>query len=472
MKVLSFKSAVSVAVAAVGFLLFTAVAPAASPGDRPVGAIVQLAGKNGCLVDRSSDRTSCTKVRALDTPGPFMGSRAIAISPGGANLYVASSGSNSITVFRRDTKTGRLTQLAGQAGCVAAQGKFGCTQAWGLSATNSLGLSPDGRYLYASSRNSSTVTIFRRNTDTGALQQLAGARGCISGTGFPGCGTARGLIGPDVVAVSPDGLNVYLGSFTGSAIAVFQRNRQNGQLTQAEYATGCVTSVPTANCSTAIAMTAIEGLAVSGDGASVFVAAPGSNSVLAFARNPVDGSLTQVDGESGCITYAPLAGCATGREIEGANAVAVSPDDADVYVTSLINSSTTSFARTLATGGIRQLGGALGCSVWLGAQDCYPAKGMRSPEGIAFSPDGLNAYVSAYGTGGVAVLNRNPSTGGMIQKRSPWGCVASSSTDGCASGRALGGAGGIIVSPNGRFVYATAAKADAIAIFERNTGGK
>jgi DNA-binding beta-propeller fold protein YncE len=470
-KFISGKSAISITFAIAASLLVPAVALSAGPDDRPGGSILQLPGKNGCLVDRSSERTDCTKVRALKTPGPFMGSQAMAISPDGSNLYVASSGSNAITVFSRDTRTGRLTQPAGQNGCVAAKGNYGCAEAWGLSATNSVGLSPDGRFLYASSRNSSTVTVFRRNTDTGALQQLAGSRGCISGTGLPGCGSARGLNGPDVVAVSPDGLSVYLGSFTGSAIAVFQRDRQSGQLTQAGDETGCVTAVPTTNCSTALAMSAIEGLAVSGDGASVFAAAAGSNAVLAFARNPVDGSLAQVAGGLGCVTYAALEGCAIGRQIEGANAVVVSPDDSDVYATSLISSSTASFTRSVTTGGIQQLAGALGCSVWLGAQGCYPARGMRSPEGIALSPDGLNVYVAAYGTGGVAVLNRNPATGGIGQKRAQWGCVSSSSTDTCARGRALSGAGGIAVSPNGRFVYTTAANANAIAVFERKQNG-
>ena len=92
--------------------------------------------------------------------------------------------------------------------------------------------------------------------------------------------------------------------------------------------------------------------------------------------------------------------------------------------------------------------------------------------GGAFSPDGLNAYVSAYGTGGITVLNRNPATGGMVQKREPWGCVASSSTRGCASGRALAGAGAVAVSANGRFVYATGAKANSITVFERKANGR
>lgn len=438
---------------------------------RPGGSIIQLRGESGCLTDRSTAKRGCASVRALKAPGPFMGSRAIAISRSGAHLYVASSGSNAITIFQRNTRTGRLLQPAGEGGCVAARGNFGCAEAWGLAGPNSLALSPDGRFLYATSRNSSTVTVYRRNSDTGALNQLAGSRGCISGSGLPGCAAAEALDGPDVVTTSPDGRNVYVGSFLGSALVVFQRDRENGTLSQATDGTGCLVDTPTEGCTTALGLGNPEGLAISSDGSSVFAATPGSNAVLAFSRNPTDGSLTQVSGGYGCISASEIEGCAEGREVSGANAVEVTPDDSDVYATSLLSSSVTSFERSLEFGGLYQLAGSLGCLVWLGAENCYPARGMRSPEGIAFSPDGLNAYVSAYGTGGLAVLNRNPATGGVIQKTAPWGCVASSSTAGCASGRALTGAGAVAVSPNGRYVYATAAKANAITVFERKPNG-
>lgn len=457
----------------VGLLLILALVPYSDAAEnRPGGSIRQLEGKDGCLTDRSTPKRGCAAVRALKTPGPFMGSRAIAIPRSGKHLYVASSGSNAIAIFRRSTKTGRLKQPAGEAGCVSARGNFGCTEAWGLNGPNSLALSPNGRTLYATSRNSSTVTVYRRNTDTGALTQLAGGRGCISGSGLPGCATASALDGPDVVTVSPDGRNVYVGSFLGSALVVFQRDRQNGTLSQATDGTGCLTNVPTEGCTTALGLGNPEGLAVPGDGSAVFAAAPGSNAVLAFSRNPTDGSLTQDADGYGCISGSDVDGCATGRGVSGANAVEVTPDDSDVYATSLVSSSVTSFGRSLEYGGLYQLAGPLGCLVWLGADNCYPARGMRSPEGIAFSPNGLNAYVSAFGTGAIAVLNRNPSTGGLVQKLAPWGCVSSSSTAGCGKGRALNGTGGIAVSRNGKFVYATAAKANAITIFERKPNGR
>ena len=452
--------------ALVGALLL-ASAPADAAQQRPGGSLVQLKGTAGCLTDSSTPKPSCKSVRALKTPGPFMGSRAIAIPRSGKNLYVASSGSNAIAVFNRNPKTGKLRQPSGQAGCVAAREKNGCGEAWGVSGPNSLALSPDGRFLYASSRNTSTVTIYKRDTDTGTLRQLAGSKGCIAGGGLPGCATAIGLNGPDVITVSPDGKNIYVGSFLGNAIAIFERNQENGQLTQATDGTGCLANAAATGCTTVTGLLAPEGMAVSDDGGSVFVAAPGSNAVLAFTRNPVDGSLAQATDGYGCITTNTITGCTTGREMEGANAVEVSPDDSDVYATSLLSSSVTAFGRSLEYGGIFQLSGPLGCTVWIGANDCYPARGMRSPEGIAFSPDGLNAYIAAYGTGGIVVLNRNPMTGGTLQKRAPFGCLTLTATQGCGRGRALSGTGGIAVSPDGRFVYASGANANSITAFRR-----
>ena len=66
-------------------------------------------------------------MRALREPAPFLGSNAVAISPDGKNVYVASSRSDAIAVFRRNARTGRLAQRSGAAGCIAG----GCAEARG-----------------------------------------------------------------------------------------------------------------------------------------------------------------------------------------------------------------------------------------------------------------------------------------------------------------------------------------------------
>ena len=48
--------------------------------------------------------SGCGTARALKGPGPFMGSRAIAVSPDGKNVYVASSKSDAIAIFRRNAR--------------------------------------------------------------------------------------------------------------------------------------------------------------------------------------------------------------------------------------------------------------------------------------------------------------------------------------------------------------------------------
>src|SRR3984957_17140901 len=77
-------------------------APKPQPAHAPVtalGTLAQLAGPSGCLVDRSKPRKGCALVRGLAGPAPILGSHAVAISPNGRNVYVASSRSNAIAVF-------------------------------------------------------------------------------------------------------------------------------------------------------------------------------------------------------------------------------------------------------------------------------------------------------------------------------------------------------------------------------------
>jgi DNA-binding beta-propeller fold protein YncE len=438
----------------------------ASSGTPSPGTLAQLAGNRGCLVDSGSKRREgCGAARALKGPGPFMGSRAIAVSPDGASVYVASSRSDAVAIFHRDQRTGALVQQPGTGGCVAAKGAGGCAQAIGLDGPNSVAVSPDGASVYVTSRASDSIAVFHRNRATGALRQLPGAFGCISGAPLPGCASGRALVGPDVVVVSRDGGSVYVGAFLGNAVAVFARDPASGALAQPGGAAGCIAEA-ISGCATGIALGAPEGLAISANGANVYVASALSNALAVLNRDPATGALAQAADGSGCIVDAPLAGCATGLQLSGANAVAISPSGREVYATSLFSNSVTAFGRS-SNGNLAQKAGAAGCLVYLRAVGCSFGRAMVSPEGLEVSPDGANVYVAAFATGALDVLDRSRESGAVAQKPGAAGCLAPRSVPGCTRARALRGLSSVALSPDGRDVYSTAFGSNAVDVFRR-----
>jgi DNA-binding beta-propeller fold protein YncE len=431
------------------------------------GTLAQLAGKRGCLVDRSARAGTCAKARALDGPGPFMGSRAIAVSPDGRHVYVSSSNSDAIAIFARDRQTGALLQPQRANGCIGAKGAHGCAVAIGLDEPNSVAISPDGRSVYATSRAGNSVTSFVRNPKSGALRQLpAPLAGCISGLPLPGCASGLALVAPDVVVVSPDGNNVYVGSFFGNAVAAFARNPETGALTQLAGSAACIAEA-TAGCTTGIALKAVEGLAISPNGGNVYAATALSNAVVTLVRNPTTGALAQASDGTGCVVESALTGCTLGRELAGANAVAVSPDGEGVYVTSLFSNSVTFFNRNASSGVLAQPEGTAGCLIYLRSAGCSFGRALLAPEGLAISPNGRNVYVAAFKSGAIAVLDRGEA-GAVAQKPGVAGCVAARSLPGCARGRALKGVSSVALSPDGRHLYSTAFESDAVDVFRRN----
>ncbi len=454
------------------------------PVSNPVGSLRQLPGRLGCLSSGVAGKKACGRARALKGAGPGVGSRAIAVSPDGRNVYVAASGSDAIAIFDRNPVTGALTQPRGKAGCVAAvvgkaKGARGCGLAIGLVGPNSVAVSPDGRNVYATSRSGSSVTTFLRNRRTGRLRQLPpSASGCISGLPIPTCTAGRALKWPDVVVVSPDGKNVYVGDFAGSGVVSFSRAGRAGALTQLPGAAGCITEAGAEGCATGTQMDHVEGLAIDPRGSTVYTAAPFSSAIDVLRRDRSTGALSQATDGTGCITTAAVAGCAQGYEFEGVNALVVAPKGGNVYATSLTSNSVTMFRPTQA-GGLAQparpqgenvpegLGSPSGCLVYLRSPGCSFGRAMKAPEGLALSPGGASLYVSAFETGAIDVLDRNLRSGVVAQKPGERGCLAPPKVGGCAPGHALSLTGSVVVSPDGRNVYSTAQGSSAVDIFRR-----
>src|ERR671923_249731 len=127
--------------------------------------------------------------------------------------------------------TGDLTQPAGSAGCVSEGGSQGCALGHSLTGPTSVAVSPDGKSVYVASYVDNAVARLNRNTTTGAITQPAGSAGCVSETGTGSCADGHALSGANGVAVSADGKSVYVASYVSDAVARLDRDTTSGAIT-------------------------------------------------------------------------------------------------------------------------------------------------------------------------------------------------------------------------------------------------
>jgi DNA-binding beta-propeller fold protein YncE len=220
----------------------------------------------------------------------------IAVSPDGKSVYVASLIGDAVTRFKRGPN-GALTY----AGCVANNGKHGCRRARHDSLDGSAGVavSPDGSAVYVGAEDA--VTRFERGAN-GALKE----RECIAADRADGCKRAAHDSVRDAygIAVSPDGKSIYASSYEVDAISRF-KPRANGALSYR----GCIADQGAEGCKKAPhrSLNSAVGIAVSGDGRSVYAAGYGANSITRLSRGP-GGALYY----RGCIANHGARGCDRG----------------------------------------------------------------------------------------------------------------------------------------------------------------
>jgi DNA-binding beta-propeller fold protein YncE len=379
----------------------------------------------------------------------------IVISPDGRNAYVASYGSHGIAVFKRSRRTGSLEQLPGRRGCVRHEGGRFCRAGRAIGGPVSIAISPDGENVYVASAGSDAVSVFARNARTGLITQLPGERGCVSQRPGGGCAVGRALNEPTSVAVSPDGAHVYVtGRRFPSGVAVFDR-ATDGSLAQPAGTAGCVTHRGASDCAAARALASPEEVAVSPDNRFVLVASMRSNAVIVLAQGPE--GLSQAEGAAGCIANGGgTEGCAPGRGLAGPVDLAVTRDGRNVYVASSIGDAIAILARNRTTGVLSQAPGRAGCiSQGGGGGRCIRGRALDEVWSVAVSPDGRNVYGVSAKVNMLGAMARNPSTGGLTQLPGRYGCFirGRGGLFGCREGRGLTVAVSVIVSRNGRNVY-------------------
>lgn len=171
-----------------------------------------------------------------------------------------------------------------------------------------------------------------------------------------------------------------------------------------------------------------------------------------------------------------LASCHDGRGLSSANSVAVSPDGKNVYIASSLGGygAVTVFDRD-GTGYLLQKTGAQGCIVENPAasaevNDCADGVALSSAQSVTVSPAGRQVYVASLH--GLAIFDRNTSTGELTQKPGSAGCIVDDNTvaavNVCADGEALAYAGSAAIPPDGKNVYVTSYDGDSLAVLNRN----
>jgi DNA-binding beta-propeller fold protein YncE len=310
--------------------------------DPATGALAQKPGTAGCVSQMGG---VCEKARALEAP------RELAISPDGKNLYVAASGSDAVAVFERDA-AGSLRQDAGASGCISETGTGGsCVDGKALASPDAIAVSPGGESVYVASAASNAVAVLRRGAD-GRLTQSGGVNGCSSDSettpAGDACKKSRGLALPIAVVASADGRNVYVAGLFSSSLLTFERDPLTGELTQKPGTEGCVSEDGTGGaCTDGKALREPMSLGASPDGRNVYLPSPTSNAVASFDR-AADGGLLQKDGLDGCVSEGGSDGlCRSGKALKVPLVVAVSPDGRNVYVSGFASDAVAVFDRAV-----------------------------------------------------------------------------------------------------------------------------
>ncbi len=421
-------------------MLAAAVLLAGASGASAASPIGPLTSANGCAAlspggtrEASGGATSTTTSTTSSTTTST--SAATTTTSAAATASTAQAGSSTTSTSATSTSTTTTTTTSTSASAPAGAGPpsiNGCGGASGLTSPTGLAISPDGTSVYVIGGVSGTnpygvLDILHRDPATGDLTEVA----CLSSDGTDGhtgasqaCLPTPGLLGGGAVAVSPDGNTVYTGSSASAAILAFHRDPTTGLLTRF----GCLRLTPPldSGCSAANVFGGIDALAISPDGQGLYA---GSG-----VGGPTPGSTTALS--------VLTAGLLTGQTTSSSTTTTVS---------AALSTSTTSTSTSTAT--------PAATSAATTSASTVSSSASTTSSVTASTTTSTPSVASLFGVLSPGVALANP-------------CLATGEVDGaCANATSTVGLTSLAVSPDGHFLYATAATSDAIDVFARGATG-
>lgn len=314
---------------------------------------------------------------------------AVVVSPDGTNVYVASRGDDAVAMFFRGSPSGLLTF-----GEVQKDGVGGVD---GLEGAASLTVSPDGSHVYVAGRQDHAIAVFERS--------LPGFLTFVEAE-FDDTAGVDGIRGTRAVAITPDGNHVYASGPAEKAVAAFLRNASTGELDFVQ--------VQREGFGGVVGIDDVRSIVVSPDNGHVYTADVDGNRVAVFARNAATGALAQVqvvrDGRDGV------------EGLNGPEALAVSPDGANLYAAGAGDSAVAVFSRDSASGRLRFVERLV--------DGVEGVTGLRVVRSLAPHPSGTFLFAADYSLDTITTL---------VQDDCPSGVVTGDEQ--CDDGNGIGGDG-------------------------------
>ncbi|MCK5378719.1 MAG: beta-propeller fold lactonase family protein, partial [Acidobacteria bacterium] len=361
---------------------------------------------------------------------------------GGDHLYVTGTAAGALSTFAFNSGTGAFEQ----AQVLHDEQEIDGVTLNGLAGASGLAFSPDGRHLFVAATADNSVAVFERDADPDSPDygDLVFVQTQIDGT------PVQGLVGAIDVAVSPDGVHVYVVSKESDSIMVYVRDPATGMLTYSQRKTEGSDDVPL------IALDGVRDLVFTPDGTHLYVAAQNADAVTVFLRDPASGHLTFVD----VVRNLDMQGSVTVNGLDFVRSLALSPGGVYLYAVSLADDAIVVFERNRDAGSA-EYGHLTFLEVY--RDNVGLIDGLDGATAVTISPDGAYLFAAGFNDDAVAVFRRNWTDGSLT--------IVELAQDGMPGVDALNGVSGLTVTPDGTRLLSTAVNDNALTIFERTAEG-